>query len=563
MIRSSSLFAAGTCVVLTACGAATSTQTAPAAPPKPAPVVDTYRASIPNVQQIVDSYAKVQLKVDLSKFSERERQMLLELIRAADVMDSLYWKQVFGDPAPMLEALHDDAVKTLFKYNYGPWERLNGDQPFITGFGVKPKGAGFYPTDLKPDELATLTEAERTDAYSMVRRDTTGKLISVPYNVAYATELGIAAQHLRQAAALSDDAALADYLKQRAQALLANEYRASDMAWMDMKSNQFDAVIGPVENYDDKLNGSRTSFEGYVLIKDTEWSARLARFAKLLPALQRGLPVPAAYKREVPGTASDLNAYDVLLYAGYANTGAKTIAINLPNDEVVQLEKGTRRLQLKNVIQAKFDRILLPIATDLIATNQLANIRFDAFFDNLMFHEVAHGLGIKNTLAGSGTVRAALKEQYGALEEAKADILGLYLVSRLLAMGEIKGTTAADHYVTFVAGILRSVRFGVADAHGKANMIEFNYFEKNGAFKRDAATGRYSVNVDKARAATSALAARILKIQGDGDYDQAARVVNDEGTVGKDLESDLMRLSARSIPVDVVFEQGAKVLGLE
>jgi hypothetical protein len=332
---------------------------------------------------------------------------------------------------------------------------------------------------------------------------------------------------------------------------------------MDMKSNRYDLIIGAVEDYEDNLLGRRTAYEAVLLRKDQQWSARLARYTALLPELQRGLPVAAEYKRETPGTASDLNAYEVLFYAGEANSGAKTIAINLPNDETVQLQKGTRRLQLKNVMQAKFDRILMPIAGELLAQDQLANVRFDAFFANVMFHEVAHGLGIKNTLDGKGTARAALKEQYGALEEAKADILGLYLVTQLLARKELRDTTLADHYVTFVAGILRSVRFGTADAHGKANMIEFNYFADHGAFTRDAATGRYRVDVSRARAAAEALAARILKLQGDGDYTQAKRVVAEEGVVRPGLQTDLERLAARAVPVDVSFEQGSQVLGLE
>ncbi len=293
------------------------------------------------------------------------------------------------------------------------------------------------------------------------------------------------------------------------------------------------------------------------------WSERLARFARLLPELQRALPVPAAYKQETPGADSELNAYDVLLYTGEANTGGKVIAVNLPNDESVQQQKGTRRLQLKNTMQAKFEQILKPIAGELIADDQQSNIRFEAFFPNIMFHEVAHGLGINYRLDGQGTVRAALRELASPLEEAKADILGLWLVTRLLASGELRDTTLADHYVTFVAGILRSVRFSTADAHGKANMIEFNYFSDHGAFVRDAATGRYRVDLAKAAAATAALAARILKIQGDGDYAAAAAMVAGEGIVRPQLQADLARLTTRNIPVDVVFEQGAAVLGLQ
>jgi hypothetical protein len=321
-------------------------------------------------------------------------------------------------------------------------------------------------------------------------------------------------------------------------------------------------VIGPIETYEDALFGYKAAHEAYVLVKDREWSQRLSRYAALLPGLQRDLPVPAAYKQETPGSDSDLNAYDVIYYAGDCNAGAKTIAINLPNDEFVQLKKGTRRLQLKNAMRAKFEHILMPIAGMLIASDQRAHVTFDAFFANTMFHEVAHGLGIKNTINGRGSVREALKEQASALEEGKADILGLYMVTRLFEQGELAGGSLLDHYVTFMAGIFRSVRFGASSAHGRANMLRFNFFERHGAFTRDA-DGTYRVNADNMRTAVEALSAVILKLQGDGDYDGVVTLMNEMGSMGPALQSDLDRLQGANIPVDIVFEQGLKVLGLE
>jgi hypothetical protein len=272
--------------------------------------------------------------------------------------------------------------------------------------------------------------------------------------------------------------------------------------------------------------------------------------------------VPDGYKRERPGTDSDLNAYDALYYAGEANAGSKTIAINLPNDEKVQLRKGTRRLQLKNAMRAKFDRILVPIAGELIAKDQRPRISFDAFFDNVMFHEVAHGLGIKNTIDGKGTVREALKEQYSALEEGKADILGLYLVTRLLDRKELTGASLEDHYVTFLASIFRSIRFGASDAHGRANAAQLSFFEEHGAFTRDSAAGRYRVDFPKMRAAVDSLASVMLRLQGNGDYEGTKRFLETRGVLSGTLRSDLARLGTRGIPVDIVFEQGPAVLGL-
>ncbi|MCB0789331.1 MAG: Zn-dependent hydrolase, partial [Flavobacteriales bacterium] len=312
--------------------------------------------------------------------------------------------------------------------------------------------------------------------------------------------------------------------------------------------------------YEDKLFGIKTAHESYIAVKDKEWSKKLEHFAGLLPDLQRGLPVPEMYRREEPGTDAQLGAYDVIYYAGDCNAGSKTIAVNLPNDEEVQLAKGTRRLQFKNAMRAKFDRIMVPIAGVLVEEEQRSHVTFNAFFENTMFHEVAHGLGIKHTVNGKGTVREALMEQYSALEEGKADVLGLYMVTRLRELGEIDEGELMDNYVTFMAGIFRSVRFGASSAHGKANMLRFNYFMELGAFERNATTGTYRVVPDRMAEAVRSLSTLILTLQGEGDRDGVIRLMEEKGGVGPGLAEDLERLSAQDIPVDVVFEQGMAVL---
>src|SRR5690606_22459770 len=287
---------------------------------------------------------------------------------------------------------------------------------------------------------------------------------------------------------------------------------------------------------------------------------RLEKYAAFLPELQRNLPVDAEFKQETPGSDADLNAYDVIYYAGDCNAGSKTIAINLPNDEQVQLQKGTRRLQLKNAMQAKFDQILVPIAAILVDSAQRGNVTFDAFFANTMFHEVAHGLGIKNTLTGKGTVREALKEHASALEEGKADILGLYMITQHLEKGELEGSEV-DYITTFMAGIFWSVHFGASSAHGVANMIRFNYFLEQGAFQRQE-NGTYRADYEKMKAAADSLSRLILTLQGNGDYAGVAKLVEEKGRIPAQLQSDLDRLGEAGIPVDVVFEQGTEVLGL-
>ena len=265
--------------------------------------------------------------------------------------------------------------------------------------------------------------------------------------------------------------------------------------------------------------------------------AMLARYAAMLPALQRGIPVPDAYKTERPGTDADLNAYDVVYVAGQANAGGKSIAINLPNDPEVQLRKGTRRLQLENAVRAKFDRILVPIARELIVADQIPHITFDAFFENVMFHEVAHGLGVAKTIDGKGTVRAALKERYGAVEEGKADILGLYMLRQLNAQGQLGRESIDDNYVTFLASLFRSVRFGAADAHGRANMVAFNFLQHLGAFTRQA-DGKYRVDVARMRAASDSLSRRILVLQGDGDYAGVGALYAEFGKIDPTLQAE-------------------------
>ncbi len=509
-----------------------------------------------------DIYAPVTLTADLSGLTAKERQMLGLFIDAADVMDAMYWTQVYpGDRRTLLDGLRDPTVKRFAVLNYGPWDRLADDAPFVPGVGARPPGVGFYPLDMTKDEFERANLPNKASEYTVLRRDAKGALTVVPYSVEWREPLARAASLLREASGLAEDPALAKYLDLRAKALVSDDYRASDIAWLDMKDNRVDVVIGPIETYQDKLFGYKAAFEAYVLVKDMEWSKRLARYAAMLPELQRGLPVPDAYKAEKPGTDSDLNAYDVVYYAGDSNSGAKTIAVNLPNDEAVQLEKGTRRLQLKNAMRAKYDKIMVPIADVLIAPDQVKHVTFDAFFANTMFHEVAHGLGIKNTVNGRGTVRDNLKELSSGIEEGKADVLGLYMVTRLHEKGELGGSLE-DYYTTFLAGIFRSVRWGSADAHGEANMIRFNFVADRGAFTRDA-KGQYRVDMPKMRKAVDELSATLLKLQGDGDYAGLQKLIADLGVIRPELKADLERLSRRAIPVDVVFTQGKAVLGLQ
>lgn len=523
---------------------------------------DTTATAMSPIQVKLNQYVPVKLTTDVSKLSDNQKEVIRLLIKAGDIMNDLYWYESYGHRDSLLEATQDAATRKFIQINYGPWDRLDDNKPFIPGVGPKPAGANYYPLDMTKEEFEKADLPDKTSQYTFLRRDENGKLKTVPYHVQFADQIKKVADLLDQAAAKADNKAFSDYLKLRAKALLTDKYYDSDMAWMNMKDNMLDVIIGPIETYEDKLFGYKASHECYILVKDKEWSERLSKYISMLPELQKGLPVPDKYKAETPGSNSQLNAYDVIYYAGDCNAGGKTIAVNLPNDERVQLKKGTRRSQLKNAMRAKFDKILVPIADMLIAPEQRKHIQFDAFFANTMFHEVAHGLGIKNTINGKGTVREALKEEASALEEGKADILGLYMIKKLHEKGEIKGDMM-DYYVTFMASIFRSVRFGAADAHGLANMLRFNYFKEKGAFTRDDKTGTYKVNFDKMTEAMNDLSNLILTLQGNGDYDGVKKLMDDKGRVGPQLEQDLQRLAKANIPVDIIFEQGVDVLGLD
>jgi len=517
---------------------------------------------LPQHQNRLDIYKTVTLKADLTHLSSNQRKMLALLIDASKIIDDLFWQQAFGkDKNSFLASISDEKVRAFVNVNYGPWDRLNADTPLLEGVKEKAMGAQFYPANMTKEEFEEATFEDKNGLYSLVRRDNEGRLITIPYSEAYADQINRIAVILEKASNFADNKEFASYLNLRAQALRSDQYQASDFAWMEMKNNPIDLVIGPIENYEDQLYGYRAAFESYVLIKDLSWSKKLAKYAAYLPALQKELPVAKKLKQEVPGSDADLNAYDVIYYAGHSNAGGKTIAINLPNDEQVQLEKGTRRLQLKNAMRAKFDAIMLPITETLIVPEQRKNVTFRAFFANTMFHEVAHGLGIKNTINGKGTVRQSLKEHASALEEGKADVLGLYMIKQLIEKGAITEGTLDEYYTTFLSGIFRSVRFGASSAHGKANMIRFNYFQEKGAFTRNK-QGLYSVNNGKMTEAINNLSQLILTLQGNGDYQGVAKLVASHGMINTDLANDLTRLAAAKIPVDIVFKQGKNVLGL-
>ncbi len=512
----------------------------------------------------LNEFAVVPLTADISQLSQNQKEMLKILFSAADVMNNLFWKEAYpGNKDSLFASTQNETLKELFTINYGPWERLNNDKPFQEKYGLKPAGANFYPADMTVNEFLNFNNADKTNQYTLIRRDSSGNLRTVWYHDAFSEQVLKASSLLKQAADLADDPGFKKYLKLRADALLTDKYYDSDVAWMQMKNNDIDFVVGPIENYEDQLFNYKAAHEAYILIKDHQWSNKLKKISAMLPQLQKELPVPDKYKQKVPSSNSDLNVYNVVYYAGDCNAGSKTIAINLPNDPVVRTKYGSRKLQLKNAIQYKFEKILVPISNVLIDEDQRKFIDFDAFFENTMFHEVAHGLGVDYTVDGKQQVRDALKDTYSAIEEGKADIVGLYIITKLAEAGKLGNKDLMTNYVTFLAGIFRSVRFGASSAHGIANMIRFYYFEEAGAFSRNDDTGTYRVNFEKMKDAINNLSAELITIQGNGDYDAAKKLIQDKGYIREKLQKDLDELKTMNIPVDIIFKQGPDILGLQ
>ena len=507
----------------------------------------------------VEEYAQVELKSDLvNNLNDKEKELVKIFFQVGEITDDLFWQQTFGDKS-QLDTITDNYAKEFAMIHYGAWDRLDNNKPFLAGYGEKPAVCNYYPHDITAEEFDAFEDANKNSWYTVIRRNEDGSLKSVWYHEAYAEEIGRIWALLEKAVTLAEDPGLKNYLEKRIEAFKTDDYLESDLAWMDMKDSKIDFVTGPIESYDDKFQETKASYESFILLKDEARSKDLAKFVAMLPALQKELPCAPEYKTFVPGTSSDLNVYDAVYYAGDCNAGSKTIAINLPNDERVHALKGTRRLQLRNSMKAKFDKILMPIGQLIVTPEQQKYLNFDAFFWNVTFHEVAHGLGVKQTINTNESVDAVMGTEKTSWEEAKADILGLFMVTKLIEMGEITNITAEDAIATYIAGILRSVRFGAASSHGKANMMCFNYMEKAGAFSRDT-KGQYVIDFGKAKEAMNGWAALILQTQGDGNVEFATKYRAENGGITPALQADLDKINGAGIPRDITFIQGADIL---
>ncbi len=518
----------------------------------------------PQVEIRLAGYAPTPIEADLGRLDEGQRRVLDELVAAAAVMQGLFWRQacpcraeiearLAATPGPLARSAAE-----YFRINVGPWDRRFDRDPFLDHW-PHPEGANFYPLDLSEAEQERIRAAGEplTGLYTMVRRDEAGGLLAVPYSVFFAEGLDRAAAHLRAAADLTDNESLARFLRARADAFLSDDYYESDMLWMDLDS-PVEITIGPYETYEDGLFGYKAAFEAFVTVVDPAESARLDHFKAELPWLEMQLPLPDAYKNPNRGGESPIRVVDEAYSAGDTRAGIQTIAFNLPNDERVREAKGSKKVMLRNVMNAKFEQILGPIARELLTPDQAGDISADAFFLHTLFHEMSHGLGPgRIVLEGRQTeVRLELREHYSTIEEAKADAMGEWAIFQLRQKGFFDDDVYRHQAATYLAGLFRSVRFGIAEAHGQANAIQYNFLRKKGVIGYDEARRTFSIDVDAFPAAITDLVRQITTLQAEGDYDAAAEMVETLALMPPELESALRRLG--SIPVDVrpVFAVG-------
>jgi hypothetical protein len=511
----------------------------------------------------INRFAPTTLTADTTSLSPNDRQALLKIIAAAKLFDPLYLRQIWSGNEALLKKLQADLSPLgrlrlhYFMINKGPWSQLDANEPFIAGVPPRPPQANFYPDDMTKDEfnawLNTLSPADKeraTGYFYVIRRDAHGKLKSVPYSEEYREFRGPAAKLLREAAVLTTNATLRDFLNKRAAAFASNDYYDSDVAWMDLDA-PIDVTIGPYETYEDELFGYKAAFEAYVTLRDEAESAKLVKFSQYLQEIEDHLPIDAKYRNPKLGSASPIRVVNEVFSAGEGNSGVQTAAFNLPNDERVVKEKGSKRIMLKNVQDAKFNKTLIPISRVVLDPEQQKDLAFEAFFTHILMHELMHGLGPHNiTVDGRATtVRLQLKDQYSAIEEAKADMTGLWALQYLIDKGVINPEMQRTLYTTNLASMFRSVRFGITEAHGRGVAMQFNYLTDEGAIKFNDKTGTFSVDETKIRDAVRKLTHELMTIEAEGSYEKAKALLDKYSVIRPQMKSAFLKLS--NVPVDI------------
>jgi len=515
-----------------------------------------------DLEKKIARFAPTDLSADISALPQNERDALTHIIRAAQVMDALFLEQVWGGNETLLiDLLRDQSALgtarlRYFLINKGPWSRLDHNEPFIPGVPKKPEQANYYPAGATKAEvekwIAGLNPAQKLQAtgfFTTIRRGPDGRFVAVPYSTEYQGELEIAAAHLREAARLTKQPTLKAFLEARAAAFLSNDYYDSDVKWMELDAT-IEPTIGPYEVYEDEWFNYKAAFEAFVTVKDQNESAKLQKFAGSLQEIENNLPIDPKYRNPHLGALAPIAVVNTVFSAGDANRGVQTAAFNLPNDERVIREKGSKRVMLKNNQEAKFSKVLVPISKIALAAADQPNVAFEAFFTHILMHELMHGLGPHDITVGARktTVRQELKDTYSTIEEAKADVSGLFALQFLVDRGQLDKSFERTMYTTFLASSFRSMRFGINEAHGRGQAIQVNYFLDKGALRVNA-DGTFTVDRSKIRQAVTDLTRDIMTLQAEGSYAKAKAMIDTLGVIRPDVKTVLDRLAA--IPIDI------------
>ena len=516
-----------------------------------------------DLARMIRRFAPTVMTANTAKLSPGDRKALQKIIAAAKLYDALYLRQIWRNNEPLLKSLQENRTPFgrmlvhYFMINKGPWSLLDDNEPFIEGVPKRPPHANFYPDDITKDEfnawLNTLSAEEKgkaTGYFYTIRRDANGKLNTVPYSEEYREWLEPAAKLLGEAAQLTTNATLRDFLNKRAAAFLSNDYYDSDVAWMELDS-PIDLTMGPYETYEDELFGYKAAFEAYVTLRDDVETAKLRKFSSYLQELENNLPIDSKYRNPKLGAASPIRVVNEVFSSGEGNSGVQTAAFNLPNDERVVKEKGSKRIMLKNVQDAKFNKTLIPISRVVLTRADQAKLSFDSFFTHILTHELMHGLGPHNINVNgqATTVRLQLKDKYSSIEEAKADVTGLWALQYLINKGVVPKTMQRTLYTTYLASMFRSVRFGINEAHGRGVAMQFNYFFDEGGIKYDEGTGKFSVDESKIQDAVRKLTTELLTMEAEGSYEKAAAILDKYAVMRPPMKSALDKL--QSVPVDI------------
>ena len=502
----------------------------------------------------VSDYAIVKIEEpDLSDITENGKAVLKLYQYIANEVDAIYWEQYFGDKDSLLDSISDPFQRIYAKINYGPWDRSNG-KSFVEGYADRLPGASFYPADLTHEEFDAWDNPDKNSPYTLIRRAEDGSLQTVWFHDAYDKHLQTIANLLNAAADITIKPSVSKYLRAKAEALLTDNYYESALAWLDMDDSKMDLVIGPNETADDQLLGIKRSYEAFVLLKNQARTDELMKYVSRIEEFQQDLPGDSAFKTFQPGAGSNIFSCNALCYAGKANAGVKVIALNLPFDADVQRDRGTRTILLENIINAKYNHIINPTGQVLLESDFTEHLSQNAFFWNIVFREVAHGLGVKETVNGKGSVEDALGSVALTFEEIKANTAGILLVSKLQNRFDIHDLfTKEDALTTFFTSLVRSERFGEGSALGRANIIIYNYLQEAGAFQRKE-SGRYTLDFAKMEAALSDLTALVLKTQATGDKEFATSFEQRYSKLSSNYSADLMNLGLENIPADIRFK---------